>query len=91
MLQMADKISYSGKALKEIRTGRRISIAEVAEATRVAKRHIINIEEENFSDIPAKIYFKGFLDSYLMFLGLNEAEVFMEMVERYDQWENRTI
>ena len=91
MLQVEDKLSYSGKTLKEIREDRGLSLEEMAESTRIAKRHLINIEEENFSDLPSIIYLRDFLGSYVRLLDLDEVEVLRQMSERFDQWEKRTI
>ncbi|MBE9537205.1 MAG: helix-turn-helix domain-containing protein [Proteobacteria bacterium] len=86
---MKEALSYSGKTLKEIRVRKGIKLEDVSESTKVSKRHLINIEEENFSDLPAKIYFKGFLGSYASCLGINEDEVLKQMLDRFDQWENK--
>ena len=89
MQQMEDALSYSGKTIKEIRVRKGIKLEDVSESTRVSKRHLRNIEEENFSDLPARIYFKGFLGSYARCLGMNEDEVLRQMLERFEQWENK--
>lgn len=86
---MESSLSYSGKTLKEIRVRKGIKLEDVSELTRVSKRHLRNIEEENFFDIPARVYFKGFLCSYVRCIGINEDEVLSQMIDRFAKWENK--
>ena len=85
MKQMEETSSYSGKKLKEIRINRGIKIEEIVESTKVTKDHLINIEEENFSEIPARIYLKGFIISYADCLGLDSNKVVEDILKNLDR------
>lgn len=72
--------SYTlGEKLKRIREDMRISLAEIAKATKVKQSYLEKIEEGDFDNLPPDVYVKGFLKSYAGYLGINEKEV----IEQY--------
>ncbi len=89
MAQFKKTLSYSGNTLKEIRLSKGIKLDDVTESTKITKRHLLNIEEENFLDLPERVYFKGFLASYAKYIGVNEGEVLKQILDRFDKWEDK--
>lgn len=68
--------SYTlGEKLKRIREDMRISLAEIAKATKVKQSYLEKIEEGDFESLPPDVYVKGFLKSYAGYLGVDEDEV----------------
>ena len=68
--------SYTlGEKLKRIREDMRISLAEIAKATKVKQEYLEKIEEGCFEELPPDVYVKGFLKSYAGYLGVDEEEV----------------
>lgn len=68
--------SYTlGEKLKRIREDMRISLAEIAKATKVKQSYLEKIEEGDFENLPPDVYVKGFLKSYACYLGVDEYEV----------------
>jgi len=62
-----------GAALRAAREKRRLSINEVAEATRI-KIHILQaLESDDYSAIAAPLYGKGFIKLYAEYVGLDPA------------------
>ena len=55
---------FSGEALKKIREYKNVDIARMCEMTRISKTHLRNIEQENISELPARVYTRGFVYQY---------------------------
>lgn len=68
-----------GEELRKEREIRGISLAEIAEATKVSKRFLAAIEKDDFNTLPAPVFTRGFVREYARYLGLNAEE----MVTRY--------
>ena len=60
-----------GPSLREARTRRGFSPADVHKAIRIRERYLTALEEERWDMLPGDAYTKGFLRTYAEFLGLN--------------------
>jgi cytoskeletal protein RodZ len=65
-----------GKYLKAKRESQRISLREVADATRISEAILRAIEDDRYEDLPY-IYVKSFLSAYAKCLGLDPTDVIM--------------
>ncbi len=52
---------WRGSTLRRIRELRRYSLDDVASLTKISKNHLIAIEEEAFTKLPAPVFVRGFL------------------------------
>ena len=73
-------MSTFGERLKREREKRKISLDDVAKSTKISKRHLVELEEERFKDLPGGIFNKGFVRAYAKHLELNEEEMVREYV-----------
>lgn len=64
-----------GDVLKKAREKKGLSIDSVAEETKIQKRYLLDLEDENFDDMPGKVYERGFLRTYAELLGLNLDDI----------------
>ncbi len=64
-----------GERLREIREKAGISIEEIANSIKVNKKYLIQIEEDDYEDMPSEVYVRGFLKSYSDFLGIKYENV----------------
>ncbi|HUI89201.1 MAG TPA: helix-turn-helix transcriptional regulator [Anaerolineales bacterium] len=64
-----------GSKLKQSRESRHLSIAQVAEQTRVRSHYLEALENDDLSAIPSQVQARGFLRIYAEFLGLNLDEL----------------
>jgi hypothetical protein len=71
-----EMIESPGKYLKAKRESDRISLREVAIATRIREPVLRAIEEDRYDDLP-HLYVKSFLSTYAKWLGLDPTEVLM--------------
>jgi cytoskeleton protein RodZ len=53
-----------GRYLRDLRAQRGMTLEEVSQVTRVGKRHLAALEAEEFAELPAPVFVKGFLRSY---------------------------
>src|SRR3981189_418799 len=60
-----------GDSLREARTRRGLSPADVHKSIRIRERYLTALEEERWELLPGEAYTKGFLRTYAEFLGLD--------------------
>jgi transcriptional regulator with XRE-family HTH domain len=60
-----------GDSLREARTRRGLSAADVQKGLRIRERYLTALEEERWELLPGDAYTKGFLRTYAEFLGLD--------------------
>lgn len=68
-----------GKALKNARSTRKISIEKASKETKIAQTYLKAIEEEDFAKIPGDVVLKGFIRIYSDFLGVDPAPLIAEL------------
>lgn len=71
-----------GASLREARTRRGLSPADVQKAIRIRERYLTALEEEKWDLLPGEVYAKGFLRTYAEFLGL-DGDLYV------DEWNSR--
>jgi cytoskeletal protein RodZ len=64
-----------GRYLKRERELRQISIAEVAQTTRIPVRIIAQLENDELDALPADIFVRGYLRAYARTVSLDEGDV----------------
>jgi cytoskeleton protein RodZ len=72
-----------GKILREKREERKLSIAEVFAETKINKKYLQALEDDNFLLIPSQVYAKGFLKAYSEYLGLDTKTLVGELMGYY--------
>lgn len=63
-----------GEELRHKREQRGITLAEIAEATRIGTRFLKAIETDNFAILPGGIFTRSFIRAYAKHVGMNEDE-----------------
>src|SRR5699024_6554810 len=64
-----------GQRLKEAREEKGITLEYLQETTKIQKRYLAAIEEENFQILPGKFYAKAFIKEYANAVGLDADEL----------------
>jgi cytoskeleton protein RodZ len=64
-----------GQELKSARERMGMTLSELAAETRVPMRHLVSIEQSEFSALPGQTYTVGFVRSYARALGLDDIAV----------------
>lgn len=74
-------VAEIGTTLRDARLERGLSIDEVARATRISSRFLVALEEDDYDELPAPVYVRGFLRLYAEQVGL-DAEALIEHLPR---------
>ncbi len=77
-----------GDSLREARTRRGFSPADVHKAIRIRERYLTALEEERWDMLPGEAYTKGFLRTYSEHLGLNSQlyiDEYNARIARHDE------
>ena len=78
-----------GDTLREARDKMELSVEDIEEATKIRRKYIRALEDNNFEVIPGKVYVRGFLRSYARCLNLDGDKLVQEFNEMNDyQMEN---
>ncbi len=70
-----------GDYLKQARDKKGLSFEQVTTQTRIQERHLQALESEDFANLPAKVFAKGFVRSYAKVLGLDEEEALQRFLD----------
>lgn len=68
-------MSSLGSYLRREREHRQISLAELAQTTRIPIRILEQLESDDHARLPADVFVRGFLRSYARVLGVDEQHV----------------
>jgi cytoskeletal protein RodZ len=76
---MKEEKHVIGKALRNTRLSRKISIEKASKETKISQTYLRAIEEQDFDKIPGDVVLKGFIRVYSDFLGLDPAPLIAEL------------
>ncbi len=66
---------FGGIHLKNIREMKGITLDEISQKTRIRVSYLKALEEENFDQLPAEVFSRGFLKAYAKYIGLDPEVV----------------
>jgi len=64
-----------GEFLRQEREKRGITIEQVASATKINVRLLHLLESDQYSELPAKPFIRGFVSSYARFIGIDSKDI----------------
>jgi len=76
---------FDGPRLRRTRLFRGYEIQQIAEVTKVSSLHLRNIEDENFGELPAEVYVRGFVTAYAKMIGLDPQFVVPSYMTRLQE------
>ena len=76
---------FDGLRLRRTRLFRGYEIDDIADVTKVSGAHLRNIEDENFIDLPADVYVRGFVTAYAKTIGLDPKIVVPSYMARVQE------
>lgn len=77
---------FTGKLLSKVRESQGVEIEEIAEYTKISAAHLRAIEAEDFGNLPALVYTRGFVQQVAKYLKLDPAQVTRTYLRRMRQW-----
>jgi cytoskeleton protein RodZ len=66
--------SSLGARLRQAREARNLSLRELSDQTRIARRYLEAIEADDYKELPGGIFNRSFIKAYAKAVGFNEAE-----------------
>jgi flagellar biosynthesis protein FlhG len=77
---------FTGRLLAKVRESRGIELEEIAKATKISIMHLRAIEADAFSELPALVYTRGFVQELAKYLKLDAAQVTKTYIRRFREW-----
>ncbi len=85
----ADPKKMPGLFLKQTRMALGISLREVAERTKISSHYLQSIEDQNFADLPAPVYLRGFIKEFARLMNIPDfstlIDSFMELYQNEEK------
>ncbi len=78
-----EPVEFTGAALRRVRESQGLSIAEVADRTRIRPRQLESIEEEAFAALPERVFVRGFVMAVARELHLDPEQVWASYGKRW--------
>ncbi len=78
-----------GEYLKRERELRGVTLEEIANATNISVRFLVALENDDYSDLPAEVFVKGFIRAYAKCIGTDSNEVILAYEEWIDRKKNK--
>ena len=75
---------FDGVRLRRNRMFRGYEIDDISSVTKVNSTHLRNIEDENFGELPADVYVRGFVKAYAQTIGLDPKIVVPSYMARLE-------
>jgi hypothetical protein len=76
----------NGQTLRRLREFRRLELDELAEATKIRRAYLAAIEEQDFENLPSRVYLRGFLTQIARVLRVDKnrlADGYLAFIARY--------
>jgi cytoskeletal protein RodZ len=72
---LSDRSGSLGQFLRQERERKGVTLEQVASATKVSVRQLHALEADQYAEMPAKPFIRGFVTSYARFIGLDAKEI----------------
>lgn len=74
-----------GERLRREREMRGVTLDEISNSTKIARRHLESLEADNFDELPGGVFNRGFVRAYARYLGIDEDQAVADYVAVADQ------
>lgn len=74
---------FTGALLRKVRESQGVELEDIAKHTKIAIGHLRAIENEAFTELPALVYTRGFVQEVAKFLKLDVAQVTRTYIRRF--------
>lgn len=68
----------AGKRLRETREEKGLTLEDAAKGTKIRKKYILALENDDYSKIPGQVYVRAFLKTYANYLDIDPDEILQE-------------
>ncbi len=79
---IGEETEYTGDFIRSVREARGISLEEIADSSKISIYYLRKIESEEFGELPARVYARGYLKQIAVILGLDPDAVAVSYMGR---------
>lgn len=73
--EIATQVQFDGLFIQKVRLYKQVSLEKLSVSSRIGKTYLIALESNDFKNLPATVFLRGFLVQVAKQLGLDEAKV----------------
>ncbi len=73
--EIATQTEFDGLFIQKVRLYKQVSLEKLSVSSRIGKTYLIALESNDFKNLPATVFLRGFLVQVAKQLGLDEAKV----------------
>lgn len=84
-LEYGDALEVTGALLRKVRESAQASLEDVSDITKISKRYLAAVEADDYANLPATVYVRGFVSEYARALGLEAREVAKSYMTQYQR------
>jgi curved DNA-binding protein CbpA len=77
--------TFDGSGLRRARMRRGVELDQIADITKISCTNLRYLEDENFGDLPASVYVRGFVSAYARVIGLDPKRVASDYMARVEE------
>lgn len=82
MPAITEETEYTGDLLRQVREARGLTLEQMANTTKIAIYYIRNLEAEEYEDLPAEVYVRGYLKQLAKLLKLDPEPMVKSYIDR---------
>jgi hypothetical protein len=85
MPPISEDTEYTGDLLRQVREARGLTLEQMANTTKIAIYYLRYLEAEEYEDLPAKVYVKGYLKQIAKLLKLDTEPLVKSYIDRMEK------
>ena len=85
MPEITEETEYTGDLLRQVREARGLTLDHMANTTKIAIYYIRHLEAEEYEDLPAKVYVRGYLKQLAKLLKLDSEPMVRSYTDRMEK------
>lgn len=86
-LDLPENTPLTGAVVQQVREVCHLSLQDIAERTKISMFTLRCIEAEQYSDLPARVYLRGFLRQIADMLRLDPDRLLRDYLAGFDEWQ----
>lgn len=90
-IRISNTEDFNGDFLRQIRRYKKVDLEEFSKKTCIAIRYLYAIENDNYADLPASVFVRGYIVQYCKFFGLDETQVVSSFMQLYHQGRTASV